>query len=416
MHQETIKTSHENISMSTNSLNQNTKFDNQSFISSRKIENITKEQQQHRRTTIYLSNVHAKSADYFQPTSTIISSSSTRASTIHVNELHKTEDDNGKIELTTLNNHFENYLNQIKILANRNINLRHEIANILQTYMSPMEEEKQNDNKNSCSLEIEFNNLRQQLNHELRKLIKIQTRLQRADYDKKYYKNKVRLFSKSDQYQIIQQQLDAYVYELNLLKEQYEKQEQNLISYKRQYNEYIMKLIEYTNEYNKIIYERIQSENSLHTLNEQLLFEREYNKKCQQEFEQFEKIQYDINNEFNKTEFKKILEKIRQDFQNYNEIQLSELELYYKTKLDLIQINFRENENEYENENENHSEEIKQLKEQNQSLQNKLKQLENEFHHIDEQYQQQYDLSYDEYYHLDIQISELESLILYSQT
>ncbi|CAF3443730.1 unnamed protein product [Rotaria sp. Silwood1] len=177
-----------------------------------------------------------------------------------------------------------------------------------------------------------------------------------------------------------------------------------------------MKLIEYTNEYNKIIYERIQSENSLHTLNEQLLFEREYNKKCQQEFEQFEKIQYDINNEFNKTEFKKILEKIRQDFQNYNEIQLSELELYYKTKLDLIQINFRENENEYENENENHSEEIKQLKEQNQSLQNKLKQLENEFHHIDEQYQQQYDLSYDEYYHLDIQISELESLILYSRT
>ncbi|CAF3620320.1 unnamed protein product, partial [Rotaria sp. Silwood2] len=110
----------------------------------------------------------------------------------------------------------------------------------------------------------------------------------------------------------------------------------------------------------------MQNENSLYTLNEQLLFEREYNKKCQQEFEQLEKIQYDLNNEFNKTEFKKIIEKIRQDYQNYNEVQLSELELFYKTKLDLIENNFQENENE------NHGEEINQLKEQNQSLQKKL--------------------------------------------
>ncbi|CAF3732443.1 unnamed protein product [Rotaria sordida] len=168
----------------------------------------------------------------------------------------------------------------------------------------------------------------------------------------------------------------------------------------------MLKLIEYTNEYNKIAYERMQNENSLYTLNEQLLFEHEYSKKCQEEFEQLEKIQYDLNNEFNKTEFKKIIEKIRQDYESYNEIQVSELELFYKTKIDLMQNNFQENESE------NHSEEIKHLEEQNQSLEKKLKQLKNELHHISEQNQQQYELSYNEYHQLQIQVSDIESLIL----
>ncbi|CAF0805978.1 unnamed protein product [Rotaria sordida] len=371
------------------------------------MENIIKEEPR-RRTTIYLSDIHVKNVDYFQPASTMISSSNTHETEIHVDKFHQTEDnDNEKIELTTLNNHFENYLNKIKILANININLRHEIVNILQTYMGHMKEEKQNDNNNnSNSSEIEFNNLRRQLNNELQKLISIQTRLQRADYDTKYYKNKVKLFSKSNQYEIIQQQLNVNLYELNLLKEQFEKQQESLLSYKRQYNEYMLKLIEYTNEYNKIAYERMQNENSLYTLNEQLLFEHEYSKKCQEEFEQLEKIQYDLNNEFNKTEFKKIIEKIRQDYESYNEIQVSELELFYKTKIDLMQNNFQENESE------NHSEEIKHLEEQNQSLEKKLKQLKNELHHISEQNQQQYELSYNEYHQLQIQVSDIESLIL----
>jgi hypothetical protein len=79
------------------------------------------------------------------------------------------------------------------------------------------------------------------------------------------------------------------------------------------------KLIEYTNEYNNIISERIQSENCLHTLKEQLSFEREYNNRCKQEFKYLEKIQYDSNNQFNKTELKHIIQKIRLVFiiENY---------------------------------------------------------------------------------------------------
>jgi hypothetical protein len=71
------------------------------------------------------------------------------------------------------------------------------------------------------------------------------------------------------------------------------------------------RLIEYMNEYNNIIAGRIQSENSLFTLKEQLSFEREYNGRCKQEFEDLEKIQFDLNNQFDETELEKIIQQIR---------------------------------------------------------------------------------------------------------
>ncbi|CAF4175052.1 unnamed protein product, partial [Rotaria magnacalcarata] len=111
------------------------------------------------------------------------------------------------------------YLNKVKSLANINIDLRQKIVNVLQ---GNVEEEKSN------SLEIKFNHLRQELNDELQRLISINVRLQRADYDKKYYYHKIRSFSNSNQRQIMTQQLDSSLYELNLLKEQYTKQQENL--------------------------------------------------------------------------------------------------------------------------------------------------------------------------------------------
>jgi hypothetical protein len=71
------------------------------------------------------------------------------------------------------------------------------------------------------------------------------------------------------------------------------------------------KLIEYMNEYNNITAERIQIENDLFTLQEQLSFEREYNNQCKKEFEDLQKIEYDINNQFDETELEKIIQQIR---------------------------------------------------------------------------------------------------------
>jgi hypothetical protein len=82
-------------------------------------------------------------------------------------------------------------------------------------------------------------------------------------------------------------------------------------SYKKQYDEYTTKLIEYADEYNRIVLERMESENSCHTLEEQILFEREYNCRCKEEFRDLEKIQCNLNDQFTKEEFEKMIEKIR---------------------------------------------------------------------------------------------------------
>jgi len=185
--------------------------------------------EQHKRTTIYhqiASTIHAKSADYPRTASPLISSFETRSSKIYIDEIRQREEEERGLNL--LNNRFANYLNQIKILGDKNINLRHQIDEIYQKYTEHIEEENQSDNKKPNSSEIELNNLRKQINEEVRAQTLIQIRLQRADYDKKYYKNKLKFFSTTHQIQILQQQLDANLYELNFFKEQYQKQEQNL--------------------------------------------------------------------------------------------------------------------------------------------------------------------------------------------
>jgi hypothetical protein len=224
MHKKTTTTTpHEDISMINNILNQSTKSDGSSSFSNIKIRNIIKEEQQ-TRTTIYPkkpNGIRAKSADYPRRTPPVVSSSSskTRSTMIYEDELYRIKNEDEKRGLTKLNNRFANYLNKIKNLADINIKLRHEIDDIHKEYMKYNEGEK---------LEIQCNDVRRQLNNELQKLISSQIRLQRADHDKKFYKNKLKLFSTSEQSHSIKQQLDANLYELNCLKEQYEKQNKDL--------------------------------------------------------------------------------------------------------------------------------------------------------------------------------------------
>lgn len=157
--------------------------------------------------------IRSKSVDHTRTRSSL-----TRSSAIYIDEIRRIEEEE-QYGLNILNNRFANYLNKIKILADKNITLHHQIDETHRKYMEDNEEEQRN------LSEIQFNNLRQELNKEFKSLLLYQTRFQRADYDKKYYKNKLKYFSTTNQ---SQQQLDNYIYELNLLKEQYKKQEENL--------------------------------------------------------------------------------------------------------------------------------------------------------------------------------------------
>jgi hypothetical protein len=312
-----------------------------------------------------MSSIRTKSADFPRTVLPMEFSFKSRSSTILIDELHRMEKE--EQELNTLNNRFATYLNKIINLGDMNVKLRRQIDDIHQTYK---ENGKENAPIGRNLLETEFNNIRRQLNTELQKLIFVRTQFQRADYDKKYYKNQLKFFSTSDQLATVQQQFDANLYELNLLKEQHAKQieelqviklhlisihlisstsleDKDLIlwitcltlflffqSYKKQYNEYTTKLIEYTNEYNTIISERIQSENSLCTLQEQISFEREYNCRCKEEFEYLDKIQYDLHDRFTKEEFAKIIEKIRLEF-----IIINRMKAFLSFSLDKIMKN-----------------------------------------------------------------------------
>ena len=71
------------------------------------------------------------------------------------------------------------------------------------------------------------------------------------------------------------------------------------------------KLIEFSNQFDTVTYERMINENDLHTLKERIAFEHEYHQRRQEEVAYLEKIQLDLNKDFQQNEFHQIIERIR---------------------------------------------------------------------------------------------------------
>jgi len=164
----------------------------------------------------------------------------TRSSTVYIDELHATQEESEKRELNTLNNRFGNYLDKIKNLVNINTNLRRQVDDAYRKYIGHTEEQHIgiNDNKNFIQKyqhpsEIQLNNLRKQINEEVRGQTLIQIRLQRADFNIKFYQNNIKLLTShdkkhSEQIRSMRQQLEANLQELEHIKRQYERREQDL--------------------------------------------------------------------------------------------------------------------------------------------------------------------------------------------
>jgi hypothetical protein len=265
-----------------------------------------------------------------------------RSSIAHIDELRTAQQETEKHELNTLNSRFGNYLDKIKHLANINANLRRQVDDAYRKYIGQTDEHYIDINNTTKHLfktyqnpsEIQLYQLRKQITDEVRAQTVIQIRLQRADYDIKFYQNNIKLLNSHDQKQseqvrTMRQQLEVNLHELEQLKQQYQGREQDLQvtknlsfqliyiyfyflqSYKSQYDEYMNKLIGFSNEYDNITYKRMENENHLYTLKEQLSFEHEYYQRRQQEYEFIEKFHYDFNAEFNKNELQNIVKRIR---------------------------------------------------------------------------------------------------------
>ncbi|CAF1521789.1 unnamed protein product [Adineta ricciae] len=299
--------------------------------------------------------------------------------------------------LNILNNRFASYLEKIRELADLNVILRTQIDNFRQTYKPTQ-----------LSFQSELQKLRRQLNQELRQYLTSQLRLERAEYDRKFYRNKLQLFSSTEKLQILQQKLETDQFELDFLKEHYEKQQQDLQLNKKQYDEYLTQLNVYTHDFTNVVFDRMKIENYLFTLKEQILFEQEYNRRCQQEFESLEKIQSDSNNYFTKTELDKTLQKIREDYQKYNQTQITELEMFYQLKIESFRQEVRQDEEKPSSSN--------NLIEQNQLLEKQFKHLQVDLRQLREYNQRENEGLNDTYHQLQTKLFELESHVQYSRS
>lgn len=289
-----------------------------------------------------------------------------------------------KHELNTLNDRFGSYLEKIKSLAQINASLRRQVDDAYRKYIGHTDGLTEQIYQHPS--ERQLSQLRQQINEEVRAQTLIQIRLQRADYDVKFYRTHLQLLSAHDQQQseqirTMRQQLDVNLRALKQLQDEYHRREQDLKETHSQYAEYMNKLIEFANQYDTVTYERMINENELYTLKERIAFEQEYHQRRQEEVSYLEQIQVDVNKQFKQNEFQQIIQRIRSDYQEFNAIRLEELEGAYKTKLETVRHEVRQR-NEQEQQTKKPTEvrqvldstkkEHQTLIEQNRSLKGKL--------------------------------------------
>ena len=159
------------------------------------------------------------------------STAAKRSSTLYLDQLCKTQKEGEKHELNALNNRFGNYLEKIKYLANVNANLRRQVDEAYRKYIGHTDAESAKTSQHPS--EAQLNQLRQQINAEVRAQTLIQVRLQRANYDIKFYQDNLKLLAahdkkQSDQTRLMRHHLEGNIHELEQLRRQYESREQDL--------------------------------------------------------------------------------------------------------------------------------------------------------------------------------------------
>lgn len=148
--------------------------------------------------------------------------------TTNIDEIRTIEIEGEKRELNLLNNRFGNYLDKIKHLAQINAHLHRQVDDAYRKYIGPTDSKS-----SSHPIPIQLTQFRERINEEVRAQTLIQIRLQRAQYDLKFYQNNIKIFAQYDQQQsqqvqLMRQQLQFTLEELQQLKEQYQKREEDV--------------------------------------------------------------------------------------------------------------------------------------------------------------------------------------------
>ena len=239
----------------------------------------------------------------------------TRSYSFQLDEFCRRSSDRERSTLNGLNTRFVDYLYRIRSLVNANAHLRQQIDQIYQQHLGRVSITP-DELRDRYPIRTEFLDVCKQLNGEVSAQMAIKIRTQRAEYDRKFYANNIKSLLVNDQNQndeilSLKHQLDAKVYECDQVKKQCERQEENLQVCQQQYQKYLSKLTDYADQYDRTMGERMQKESTVSTLRERVEFEREYYQRRKQEFKNLEKIQFELNRQFNQTESANMMINIR---------------------------------------------------------------------------------------------------------
>ena len=269
-----------------------------------------------------------------------------RSTAKEVDESLRREKDEERTVLSGLNARFVTYLDRIKELVKLNKSLRSQIDQVYLTCLGQTDEK--DSSSASVALKDKFRQLCQQINQQVHEQTRTEIRSQRATYDRKSYGTYIKILlvddhDQKDRVKMFEQQLEAKVYELEQWQKQHKNREQdlqvnqgrtaqrpfhcsismqwdeeeNLIANnlfqtsKQLYSEYLTKLMAHKDQYDTVILDRMQKETALASLQEQVLFERSYQRQRREELKNLEKIKYDLSRQFDQTEYANIVEKIR---------------------------------------------------------------------------------------------------------
>lgn len=201
-------------------------------------------------------------------------------------------------ELSSLNRRFSDYLHKIQRLVQINGELHRQVENAYENYFGISQYEKHS----------ELNHLRDKLENEVRQQTLISIRCQRADYEREFYLNALKILP-VDQTKEIQEIEDKFRMtrdEFERLRHEFQRNEENVRLNKNLYEETLKNLFEFTNQYDRLIFERMENQHQLCTLKEKIAFENELHKRRHEDL-----AQLDVFKDFQPNEFNEILERIR---------------------------------------------------------------------------------------------------------
>ncbi|KAL7668235.1 hypothetical protein ACOME3_008945 [Neoechinorhynchus agilis] len=239
------------------------------------------------------------------------------------------EHENDKRELQHLNEKFGVYLSRVRQLENQNKQLEAELDDIKKKW--GFETGKVRD-----QYDAELQNLRAKIDDAERVKCRSEVFMKSFEYEADLLNGKIDFIYNlinDDRQKLgsLTQQREMYLSEMDALENRYRDTLLELRRYKGDLDTNLNNLNDLKNELDSCTYERIILQNVIQTLGDQLVFQRALHEEEIREFQHLAVPQFDVS-QFYRSELTKAINDIRRDFETLSSVQKNEIEAYYKVR------------------------------------------------------------------------------------